>query len=123
MQAVYFDGNGVCFDGKENKLPSPKIVELSEITSFLTKSQKEKIFSGYDLKNLAKIFEDPSMMITAKSFLANGMNVAKTARSMYMHRNTLLYRLNAIRRLTGLDLRDFKMATTFEILHSLYAMK
>ena len=102
---------------------APKIVELTEITSQLTKSQKEKIFSGCDVKNLAKIFEDPAMMITAKSFLANGMNIAKTARSTYMHRNTLMYRLNAIRRLTGLDLRDFKMAVTFEILHSLYLMK
>lgn len=102
---------------------TPKIVELAEVTSLLTKSQKEKIFSGCDAKNLAKIFEDPTMMLTAKSFLANGMNVAKTARSMYMHRNTLIYRLNSIRRLTGLDLRDFQMAVTFEILHSLYAMK
>lgn len=100
-----------------------KIIELAEITSLMTKSQKEKIFSGCDLKNLAKIFEDPTMMSTVKSFLDNGMNVAKTARAMYMHRNTLLYRLNAIRRLTGLDLKDFKMAVTFEILHSLYAMK
>ena len=112
----------------ENKLNSQdgkthKIVELAEITQLLTKSQKEKIFSGCDVKNLAKIFEDPAMMLTVKCFLENGMNVAKTARAMYMHRNTLLYRLNAIRRLTGLDLKDFKMAVTFEILHSLYAMK
>ena len=101
----------------------PKIVALGEITQLLTKSQKEKIFSGCDVKNLAKIFEDPTMMDTVEAFFENGMNVAKTARATYMHRNTLLYRLNAIRRQTGLDLKDFKMAVTFEILHSLYAMK
>lgn len=111
------------FNFEEQGCIPPKIVELAEITSLLTKSQKEKIFSGCDVKNLAKIFEDPAMMITAKAFLANGMNIAETARSMYMHRNTLIYRLNTIRRLTGLDLRDFKMAVTFEILHSLYSMK
>lgn len=108
---------------EEEGSKTPKIVELAEITSLLTKSQKEKIFSGCDVKNLAKIFEDQSMMVTVKAFLSNGMNMAKTARSLYMHRNTLLYRLNVIRRLTGLDLRDFQMAVTFEILHSLYSMK
>lgn len=121
MQTLSYGENNLNLEEEEGR--TPKIVELAEITSLLTKSQKEKIFSGCDVKNLAKIFEDPAMMITAKSFLANGMNVAKTARAMYMHRNTLLYRLNAIRRLTGLDLRDFKMAATFEILHSLYSMK
>ena len=108
--------------GEEN-FTTPKIVELTEITSLLTKSQKEKIFSGCNVKNLAKIFEDSSMMATVKAFFANGMNMAKTARSLYMHRNTLLYRLNTIRRQTGLDLRDFQMAVTFEILHSLYVIK
>lgn len=121
MQTLPYGENNLNFEEEAEK--KTRIVELSEITSLMTKSQKEKLFSGYDVKNLAKIFEDPAMMVTAKSFLANGMNVAKTARSMYMHRNTLLYRLNTIRRLTGLDLRDFKMAVTFEILHSLYSMK
>ncbi len=121
MQTLsYGENNFALQEEKDNK---PKIVEIADITSLMTKSQKEKIFSGCDIKNLAKIFEDPAMMITAQSFLANGMNVAKTARTMYMHRNTLLYRLNTIRRLTGLDLRNFEMAVTFEILHSLYAMK
>lgn len=119
MQTVSYSENNLNVEEGQ----ATKIVELAEITSLLTKSQKEKIFSGCDVKNLAKIFEDPTMMSTAKSFLANGMNVAKTARAMYMHRNTLLYRLNAIRRLTGFDLRNFQMAVTFEILHSLYINK
>ena len=42
---------------------------------------------------------------------------------MYMHRNTLIYRLNAIRRQTGFDLRVFKMAVTFKILHYLYVLR
>ena len=120
MQPSSYDAD---LNFEENAEKLPKIVELADITTLLTKSQKEKIFSGFDIKNLAKIFEDPTMMTTAKAFLENGMNVSKTARSLYMHRNTLLYRLNVIRRLTGFDLHDFKMAVTFEILHSLYAMK
>ena len=121
MQTLSYGDNDIYLEETGEKVP--KIVELAEITTLLTKSQKEKIFSGCDVKNLAKIFEDPSMMVTVKAFLSNGMNMAKTARALYMHRNTLLYRLNVIRRLTGLDLRDFQMAVTFEILHSLYVIK
>ena len=51
------------------------------------------------------------------------MNVSETARVLYMHRNTLIYRLNKISNETGLDLRKFDMAVTFEILRVLYELK
>ena len=72
---------------------------------------------------LARVFEDRETMATADSFLENGMNVSETARKLYMHRNTLMYRLNKIRALTGLDLHDFDMALTFKILRALYELK
>ena len=62
-------------------------------------------------------------MSTVDSFLEHGMNVSETARKLYMHRNTLIYRLNKIRKVTGLDIRVFDMAVTFEILRSLYMLK
>ena len=62
-------------------------------------------------------------MSTVKTFLKNGMNVSLTARILYMHRNTLIYKLNAIKKLTGFDLRNFDMAVTFSILHALYMLK
>ncbi len=62
-------------------------------------------------------------MATVDCFLENGMNVSRTARILYMHRNTLIYRLNKISAETGLDIRVFDMAVTFEILRSLYELK
>ena len=101
-----------------------KIVgELDEVLGQLTKSQREKIISGYDIKSLAKIFEDGELMRTVDAFLLNGMNVAGTARKLYMHRNTLMYKLNAIKNKTGLDLHDFGNDVTFSILRALYRMK
>lgn len=98
-------------------------IRLPDVLAQLTKAQRERIISGYDIKNLARIFEDEDTMTTIESFLENGMNVSETSRRLYMHRNTLMYRLNKIRSVTGLDLRRFDMAVTFEILRSLYILK
>lgn len=102
---------------------APKNITVSEIVSFMPKPIKERLISGYDLKNFAKIFEDASAMATVDGFLRHGMNVSETARKLYMHRNTLIYRLNKIQSVTGLDVRRFDMAVTFEILRCLYRSK
>ena len=100
-----------------------KEINLYETLLCMPKPDRERIISGYDLKKFAKIFEDEGMMQTAEAFLESGMNVSETARILYMHRNTLIYRLGMIKRRTGLDLRNFKMAVTFKILHCLYLIK
>lgn len=121
MQTLTYEKN--LSAGEDGGRKTVRLIELSALSALLPKHQREKIFAGYDLKNIARIFEDGAMMNTADAFLDNGMNVAKTARAMYMHRNTLLYRLNVIRRLTGLDLRNFDMAVTFVVLRDLYELK
>ena len=102
---------------------SPKNISLGEIVSCLTKSQRERLISGYDIKNFARIFEHGDLMLTADCFFANGMNISETARKLYMHRNTLIYRLNKIQKTCGIDLRNFEMAVTFQILRVLYEQK
>ena len=109
--------------GVSDDKASIKLIGFDEALSNLTKSQREKLISGYDIKSLAKVFEDGGLMQTIKTFFKNGMNVSRTAKILYMHRNTLIYKLNAIKKLTGFDLRDFDMAVTFSILHNLYLMK
>lgn len=101
----------------------PENIPLSVIVSQLSKAQRERLISGYDIKNFARIFEDADTMATVDCFLENGMNISRTARILYMHRNTLIYRLNKIQTVTGLDIRVFEMAVTFGILRSLYELK
>lgn len=110
-------------DMPERTALPPANITLSDIISQLSKAQRERLISGYDLKNFARIFEDGDTMSTVDAFLKNGMNVSETARVLYMHRNTLIYRLNKISNETGLDLRKFDMAVTFEILRVLYELK
>lgn len=100
-----------------------RLIDLEEPLSLLTKSQREKLISGYDVKSLAKVFEDEGLMQTISAFFSNDLNISLTARRLYMHRNTLIYKLNAIKKATGFDLRDFSQAVTFKILHILYVLK
>lgn len=107
----------------EGQTPAVKLIGFKEPLSLLSKPQREKLISGYDIKRLAKIFEDEGLMQTIEAFFENGLNVSATARKLYMHRNTLIYKLNAIKAATGFDLHDFSQAVTFKILHTLYILK
>jgi carbohydrate diacid regulator len=61
------------------------------------------------------VFNDPEMIETAEEFLENSLNVSETARKLYLHRNTLTYRLDKIERSTGLNIRKFADAITFRL--------
>ncbi len=63
-----------------------------------------------------EIFEDEEMLLTAEEFMENGLNVSETARKMYLHRNTLIYRLDKIENATGLNIRKFADAVTFRLI-------
>jgi carbohydrate diacid regulator len=55
------------------------------------------------------------MLFTIQKFFENNLNVSETSRQLYVHRNTLVYRLDKIQRLTGLDLRIFDHAIVFKV--------
>ena len=58
---------------------------------------------------------DHETLMTVQSFFENNLNVSETSRKLFVHRNTLVYRLEKIRKLTGLDLREFEHAITFKV--------
>lgn len=60
-------------------------------------------------------FEDKEIMETAEAFLDNNLNASETSRKMYLHRNTLSYRLDKIEKTTGLNIRKFSDAVAFRI--------
>jgi carbohydrate diacid regulator len=69
--------------------------------------------------NAREIFADEEMINTAEEFLENNLNVSETSRKLYLHRNTLMYRLDKIEKLTGLNLRKFSDAVTFRLITAL----
>ncbi len=58
---------------------------------------------------------DKETLSTVNTFFENSLNISETARKMYVHRNTLVYRLEKIQKITGLDVRVFDDALTFKI--------
>ncbi|MCL2638338.1 MAG: helix-turn-helix domain-containing protein [Oscillospiraceae bacterium] len=58
---------------------------------------------------------DHETLFTIQRFFENNLNVSETSRKLFVHRNTLVYRLDKIRKLTGLDLREFDHAIIFKI--------
>ena len=58
---------------------------------------------------------DEEMLTTINKFFENSLNVSETSRQLYIHRNTLVYRLDKLQKSTGLDLRVFEDAITFKI--------
>ena len=58
---------------------------------------------------------DEETITTIYKFFENNLNISETARQLYVHRNTLVYRLEKLQKMTGLDIRVFEDALTFKI--------
>jgi carbohydrate diacid regulator len=70
----------------------------------------QEVFKEGSLESL-----DRESLMTIQSFFENSLNVSETSRKLFVHRNTLVYRLEKIKRLTGLDLREFEHAIVFKV--------
>lgn len=66
-------------------------------------------------RKTARLFNE-EMIHTIEKFFENSLNLSETARQLYIHRNTLVYRLDKVQRITGLDLRAFDDAVTFKMM-------
>ncbi|MCL1834567.1 MAG: helix-turn-helix domain-containing protein [Oscillospiraceae bacterium] len=58
---------------------------------------------------------DHETLFTIDKFFENSLNVSETSRKLFVHRNTLVYRLEKIKKITGLDLREFDHAIIFKV--------
>ncbi len=74
-----------------------------------------EIFLGEVFKKGSIETLDRETLMTVQAFFENNLNVSETSRKLFVHRNTLVYRLEKIRKITGLDLREFEHAVTFKV--------
>lgn len=74
-----------------------------------------KMFIKEIFENKAPDDFDEETLVTINKFFENSLNVSETSRQLYIHRNTLVYRLDKLQKSTGLDLRVFEDAITFKI--------
>lgn len=74
-----------------------------------------KMFIKEVLHGLTMEDFDEETLATVNKFFENNLNVSETSRQLYIHRNTLVYRLDKLQKMTGLDLRNFDDAIIFKI--------
>ena len=74
-----------------------------------------EIFLGEVFKKSSIDSLDQETLFTINKFFENNLTVSETSRKLFVHRNTLVYRLEKIKKLTGLDLRQFDHAIVFKV--------
>ena len=73
-------------------------------------------------KNLLKILENEAINETIDAFIKGGLNLSHASASSYVHRNTLIYRIEKVNRIIGLDLRNFEDCLIFVNMREIYRM-
>ncbi len=92
---------------------------LVRLLSDLPADRVRECLLSYHIEGQEEVFEEGELFSTAEMFLEKDLNLSETSRALFIHRNTLAYRLDKIERLTGLDIRKFSDAVTFRVLTAL----
>ena len=106
--------------GEEGGVYSYREFILVKMLEDVSESKLAEYLSDLTDDNFREILEDEEMLSTAEEFLRSNLNVSETSRNLYMHRNTLLYRLDKIEKATGLNIRTFSDAVSFRVLTLIY---
>ena len=83
---------------------------IYQLPTTLCEQYLREVFKKGSIESL-----DHETLFTIQKFFENNLNVSETSRKLFVHRNTLVYRLEKIKKLTGLDLREFDDAITFKV--------
>ncbi|NBD28345.1 PucR family transcriptional regulator [Paenibacillus sp. T1] len=96
----------------------PWLLHLERLLNTIPEAHRIK-FVEQALKR-TDAFLDPEILTTLETFFALDCNVSETAKKLYIHRNTLLYRLDKLKQETELDVRQFRDAVLVKIILLLY---
>lgn len=114
MQAQYVKKT-VAFLNSRGDVHSFKEFTLVRMLEDLPEHRRTEYLKLLTDRRAREIFEDTEMIDTAEEFLGSNLNISETSRNLYLHRNTLMYRLDKIEKITGLDIRKFSDALIFRI--------
>ncbi len=95
---------------------------LLKILEEIPESKLAAYFTEATDESCKEVLDDEELLSTAEAFLQSSLNVSETSRNLYMHRNTLLYRLDKIQKSTGLNVRQFSDAVSFRVLTILHRL-
>ncbi|MEG2329417.1 PucR family transcriptional regulator [Anaerorhabdus sp.] len=98
---------------------SSKDLGISKIITLLNKEDAIQLFKDFSTGNLEDLDNEEDIK-TIYSFFENNLNIAETSRQLFIHRNTLVYRLDKYQKITSLDIRRFEDATKFQLSFFIY---
>lgn len=112
-----FENSVMCINlgkkyGLKSTIYNSESLLFEKIVYNINDNMKKEIFNKFNDK-LIKF--DNEMINTIQELMNCGLNISEAAKKLYIHRNTLIYRLDKIQKDTGYDIRDFKQATIFTI--------
>ena len=80
----------------------------------------DSLYSMLNSQKVLDVLEDEELLHSARSFFDNNLSIGEASKQIYVHRNTMVYRIEKIQRLIGLDIRKFDDAMTLRALIILY---
>lgn len=120
LSSCYEKNSEAIFYGKilypNERVYSYKDFALASLFSKMSVNELSKIFERLAGDVTKEVWSDDELLTTASTFIRCSLNVSETSRVMYIHRNTLMYRLDKIKRETGYDIRNFSDAHVFYVI-------
>jgi len=101
----------------DNETIEEKILKMfspENLINCFSEANFESYKKVIDHANIQMILHDEELMSTIESFFNNSLNTSITSKKTFMHRNTLNYRLDKVKKLTGLNLKLFEHAVVFK---------
>lgn len=92
----------------------------NQVTSYLSPDNRAEITEKFLNPDIVSVFKDTELVECVNAFFKNNLNLSETSRIAFVHRNTLIYRIEKIAKLTGLNIRNFEDAMSFKILSIVY---
>lgn len=80
----------------------------------------DSLYSMLSSQKVLKVLEDDELLLSARVLFDNNLSIGDASKQIYIHRNTMVYRIEKIQRLIGLDIRNFDDAMTLRALIILY---
>ena len=110
-------------DDKKEKLSDGNIIFnnfCEAVYTCLDPDERANISERFLTTDIVSVMKDKELIECINAFFKNNLNISETSRNAFLHRNTLLYRIEKIYRITGLNIRNFEDAMSFKLLLIVY---
>ena len=90
------------------------------VLNCLNPDERASLSEKFLTPEIVSVMKDKELIECINEFFKNNLNISETSRNAFLHRNTLLYRIEKIYKITGLNVRNFEEAMSFRLLTLVY---